>query len=77
MHAHDRFFLLEWFNRIRSRKIILPLIQRFMAWGHTDLSAALLAGGSPATPAEMRKRFEEYLSGLTTGKEPGKKIVLE
>jgi hypothetical protein len=23
------------------------------------LRAALLAGGSPATPAEMRKRFEE------------------
>ena len=43
-----------------------------------DLRAALLAGGSPATPAEMRKRFEEYLDGLTRGKEPGKvRIVLE
>ena len=44
----------------------------------TDLRDALLAGGSPATPAEMRKRFEEYLDGLTKGKEPGKvRIVLE
>ena len=43
-----------------------------------DLCDALLAGGSPATPAEMRKRFEEYLDGLTKGKEPGKvRIVLE
>ncbi|MDZ4164481.1 MAG: DUF6079 family protein [Smithellaceae bacterium] len=43
-----------------------------------DLRDALLAGGSPATPAEMRKRFEEYLYHLTKGKEPGKvRIVLE
>ena len=43
-----------------------------------DLRHALLAGGSPATPAEMRKRFEEYLDELTKGKEPGKvRIVLE
>jgi hypothetical protein len=43
-----------------------------------DLRDALVAGGSPATPAEMRKRFEEYLDGLTKGKEPGKvRIVLE
>jgi len=43
-----------------------------------ELRAALLSGGSPATPAEMKKRFEEYLDGLTRGKEPGKvRIVLE
>jgi hypothetical protein len=37
-----------------------------------------MAGGSPAAPAEMKKRFEEYLDGLTKGKEPGKvRIVLE
>ena len=43
-----------------------------------DLRDALLAGGSPATPAEMRKRFEEYLDQLTKVKEPGKvRIVLE
>jgi hypothetical protein len=43
-----------------------------------DLRAALLSGGSPATPAEMKKRFEEYLDQLTKGKEPGKvRIVLE
>jgi len=46
---------------------------------HTaDLRTALLSGGSPATPAEMRKRFDEYLDELTKGKEPGKvRIVLE
>ena len=43
-----------------------------------DLRAALLSGGSPVTPAEMKKRFEEYLGELTKGKEPGKvRIVLE
>jgi len=43
-----------------------------------DLRDALLAGGSPATPAEMRKRFEEYLDQLTKGKELGKvRIVVE
>lgn len=43
-----------------------------------DLRNALLSGGSPATPTEMRKRFEEYLEKLTKGKEPGKvRIVLE
>ena len=43
-----------------------------------DIRAALLTGGSPATPAEMKKRFEEYLDELTKGKEPGKvRIVLE
>ncbi len=43
-----------------------------------DLRDALLAGGSPATITEMRKRFEEYIDGLTKGKEPGKvRIVLD
>jgi hypothetical protein len=44
----------------------------------TDLRDALLAGGSPATPSEMRKRFEEYLNELTKGKEPNKvRVILE
>ena len=43
-----------------------------------DLRTALLFGGSPATPAELKKRFDEYLDGLAKGKEPGKvRIVLE
>ena len=44
----------------------------------TDLRAALLKGGSPATLDEMKKRFEEYMDALTRGKEAGKvRIVLE
>lgn len=43
-----------------------------------DLREVLLAGGSPATPAEIRQRFEEYLGTLTKGKELGKvRVVLE
>ncbi len=42
------------------------------------LREALLAGGSPATPQEMRQRFEEYVDTLLQGKEPDKvRIVLE
>ena len=43
-----------------------------------DLRAALLTGGSPASPAEMKKRFERYLDELAKGKEPSKvRVVLE
>jgi hypothetical protein len=43
-----------------------------------DLRAALLSGGSPVTPAEMKQRFEDYLDQLTKGKELGKvRIILE
>jgi len=43
-----------------------------------DLCRVLLADGAPVTPAEMRQRFDAYLSELTKGKELGKvRIVLE
>ena len=43
-----------------------------------DLKTALLAGGSPASPAEMKARFEGYLDGLAKGEEPSKvRVVLE
>ncbi len=40
MHAHDRF-LPNWFNRIRSGQITLPRFQRFVAWGHAEISGLL------------------------------------
>lgn len=44
----------------------------------SDLRDALLAGGSPVTPAEMRRRFDAYLDSLMRGMEPDKvRIVLE
>jgi len=44
----------------------------------TELRDALLAGGSPATPAEMKKRFDDYMDELVKGKEPNKvRIVIE
>jgi hypothetical protein len=43
-----------------------------------DLQQALQATGGPATPAEMKKRFEDYIDQLTKGKDPAKvRIVLE
>ena len=43
-----------------------------------DLKAALLAGGSPASPTEMKTRFERYIDGLAKGEDPAKvRVVLE
>jgi hypothetical protein len=43
-----------------------------------ELRKALLAGGAPVTPAELKNRFEKYLDELTGDKEAGKvRIVLE
>ena len=42
------------------------------------LQEALLTGGSPATPDELKKRFEEFLTQLSKGKDVGKvRIVIE
>ena len=44
----------------------------------SDNSVLVEQLGGPATPAEMRKRFEEYLDRLTKGKDPAKvRIVME
>jgi hypothetical protein len=43
-----------------------------------DLQQALQVTDGPATPAEMKKRFEAYIDQLTKGKDPAKvRIVLE
>ena len=44
----------------------------------TALIRVLQNGGGPATPEEMKKRFNDYLDSLTRGKDPTKvRIVLE
>lgn len=43
-----------------------------------NLKAALLAGGSPATVQEIRKRFEDYLTEISKGKDPKKiRVIVE
>ena len=43
-----------------------------------SLKTALLTGGSPATLPELKKRFDEYLSEISKGKDPGKvRVILE
>ena len=43
-----------------------------------DLQQALQVIDGPATPAEMKKRFEAYIDNLTKGRDPAKvRIVLE
>ena len=43
-----------------------------------DLKAALLSGGSPASPAEMKARFARYIDDLAKGQDPAKvRVVVE
>jgi hypothetical protein len=43
-----------------------------------DIKQALLAGGSPAAPEELRKRFEAFLAERCKGKDAGKlRFVIE
>lgn len=45
--------------------------------GAADLQKALQVTGGPATPGEMKKRFDEFIDTLTQGKDPVKvRIVL-
>ena len=58
------------------REVLSGLIKVAVKTG--DLQRALRVSGGPATPTEMKKRFDEYIDGLTKGKDPAKvRIVLE
>jgi hypothetical protein len=43
-----------------------------VAVANEDIKQALLAGGSPATPDELRKRFETFINDRCKGKDAGK-----
>jgi hypothetical protein len=58
----------DFLNAVKEALTDLALVSIKIA----DLRTALLSGGSPATPAEMKKRFEEYLDILSKGKEPAR-----
>jgi succinate dehydrogenase flavin-adding protein (antitoxin of CptAB toxin-antitoxin module) len=74
-----------------SRELPLPLDHNFIhavkealsgltkvTVNTTDLQKVLQVTGGPATPEEMKKRFNEYIDSLTRGKDPAKiRIVLE
>jgi hypothetical protein len=43
-----------------------------------DIKKALLTGGSPATPDDLRKRFESFMNERCKGKDAGKlRFVIE
>jgi len=43
-----------------------------------SLRSALLAGGSPATVPELKKRFDEYLDEISKGKDLKKvRVIIE
>jgi len=73
MHAHDRF-LPEWFNRIRSRQITLPRFQRFVAWGHGEVSGLLttvLRGLPSGATLTLEVGDEEKFKSRTMVDAPG------
>ena len=62
---------IQALNEVLSGLIRLPI--KF-----DDLKNSLAAGGAPATPGELKKRFEDYVDLKIKGKEPAKiRIVLE
>jgi hypothetical protein len=64
----------EFLNAVKEALTDLALVSMNVA----DLRMALLSGGSPMTPMEMKKSFDDYLDQLTKGKEPGKvRIIVE
>jgi predicted ATPase len=76
---------------IKSRKLPIPLDNDFVSalqevfsglvkvtFKMPDLQNALKITSGPATPAEMKKRFEEYIDQLTRGNDQAKvRIVIE
>lgn len=57
---------------------IVPFLAHWMNRLRHSMCAALVKEGTPATPDEMKKCFEEYLNELTKGYEQGKvRIVFE
>ena len=76
---------------IKSRKLPVPLDNNFVSalqevfsglvkvtFRAQDLQNALKVTGGPVTPAEIKRRFEEYIDQLTRGNDQAKvRIVLE
>jgi hypothetical protein len=64
-------------NFIQALKEVLSGLVKVTVNAHELLNALEVTGG-PATPAEMKKRFGEYIDQLSKGKDPAKvRIVLE
>ena len=64
-------------NLIEALKEVLSGLEKISITAD-GLRNALLSGGSPTTPVEMKQRFDGYLNELLQGKEPEKvRIVLE
>jgi hypothetical protein len=58
------------------KEVLSGLIKVSISIG--ELQHGLAVTGGPATPSEMKKRFEEYIDRLTKGKDPAKvRIVIE
>ena len=88
LKAEDRQRLEEV---ISSRELPSPLDNNFLhalkevlsglvkvSVNTSALQQALQVTDGPATPAEMKKRFEEYIDQITKGKDPAKvRIVME
>ena len=60
------------------RWVTLAALTVFTALTSAGAAQALQVTDGPATPAEMKKRFEAYIDQLTKGRDPAKvRIVME
>ena len=63
----------DWGNQER----ILSGLEKISVTGE-DIKAALLQGGSPATPDDLRRRFETFLNERCKGRDTSKlRFVVE
>ena len=64
-------------NFVHALKEVLSGLVKVSVKAH-DLYQALQVADGPATPVEMKRRFEDYIDQLTRGKDPAKvRVVLE
>lgn len=64
-------------NFVQALKEVLSGLVKVSVSEH-DLRTALQTTGGPATPTEMKRRFDEYVDTLTKGKDPANvRIVIE
>jgi dephospho-CoA kinase len=60
-----------------GKTALLSGLEKIVVTGD-DIKKALLTGGSPATPDDLRKRFESFLNERCKGKDAGKlRFVIE
>ena len=74
----NQSFVEKYFVCILDRPVVASQGHIVIFVGGDDIKKALLQGGSPATPDDLRKRFETFLNDRCKGKDASKlRFVVE